>query len=332
MQSKNHLLQTLIQGGKRLKAFIIKHLHLKKKEKRLLVVYRQMPTITVSTPVTLLLPPQFYTMTREALSLNYAYQARKIAPAIFEGLLEERETYRYFVYKEGSEWIFIAYDPEELREFFLSKGITLQMISGIYFAQQCVDSLDAPIQLGEKEVLTTVEGTAVVVPKIAIETDQFIAPSACQLPKQAIHFDAGYKSIFSLKESLILASLLIAFGLMWFVEGRRYIQSNAPLTQELEQLLEENPAMQNAYTRDNISQKYRDIDRKERHKRHVMKTISLMLHNGVTLTALQVEPQHFKAVLNITDKGAIKRVETLIKNAGYKAQHHGNQMIIEGQL
>ena len=53
--------------------------------KELLLAYPSMKQVTLSESVNVMLPPQFYTLKKEALPLRYAYQAKKIAPSLFEG-------------------------------------------------------------------------------------------------------------------------------------------------------------------------------------------------------------------------------------------------------
>ena len=84
--------------------------------------------------VNIMLTPQLYTLKRESLPVKYAYQAKRIAPSLFEGLLEEPSHYKYFVSKEKESWLFIAYDLEAIQTFLDEKGIALAFVSKMYFA------------------------------------------------------------------------------------------------------------------------------------------------------------------------------------------------------
>jgi hypothetical protein len=55
--------------------------------KDLLLVHSAMERVTLVESVNVMLTPQFYTLKKEALPVKYAYQAKKIAPSLFEGLL-----------------------------------------------------------------------------------------------------------------------------------------------------------------------------------------------------------------------------------------------------
>ncbi|NOR55751.1 MAG: hypothetical protein GQ531_06035, partial [Sulfurovum sp.] len=102
--------------------------------KALLLVYKDMPEQTLDESVNIVLTPQFYTLKREVLPLQYAYQAKRIAPSLFEGLLEDASNYAYFVQKEKDAWLFIAYDLEKIQDFLVEKGFDLTLVSKMFFA------------------------------------------------------------------------------------------------------------------------------------------------------------------------------------------------------
>ncbi len=68
--------------------------------KELLLVHAGMQRQFLSHDVNVMLTPQYYTLKREELPVKYLYQAKKIAPSLFDGLLEEVGEYDYMVYKE----------------------------------------------------------------------------------------------------------------------------------------------------------------------------------------------------------------------------------------
>ena len=113
--------------------------------KELLLVYTGMKQVTVSDAVNVMLTPQFYTLKKETLPVRYAYQAKRIAPSLFDGLLEAGKHYDYMVWKEKEEWVFLAYDLEMITSFLESKGFALEHVSKIFFAQQSADLFDKPL-------------------------------------------------------------------------------------------------------------------------------------------------------------------------------------------
>ena len=56
--------------------------------KELLLVHASMEDVSLAHSVNVMLTPQFYTLKKEELPVKYLYQAKRIAPSLFDGLLE----------------------------------------------------------------------------------------------------------------------------------------------------------------------------------------------------------------------------------------------------
>lgn len=306
------------------------------KDKKLLLVHTSMENVTLDERVNVLLTPQFYTLKKEALPVKYAYQAKKIAPSLFEGLLEEGGHYSYLVIKEEETWVFIAYDLERITTFLESKGITADKVSKVFFAQQAVDSFSAPLALNEKEALVVLENTVVLVPRIALggEEKTSLVFDSSFTPKRGIALQGGSSALLSQKQAFSLAAVFMLFAGMFFFEGSRYGGENESANDELQSLYTSYPALQSSYARQGIVDKYRSINIKERKKRDAIKTFSGMIFKGVTLTALNVNEKGFKAQFSCANAGVAKRVKELAKKAHYNiAKVKGStDLSIEGTL
>ena len=57
---------------------------------------------SLSHSVNIMLTPQFYTLKKEKLPVRYLYQAKKIAPSLFDGLVEDIQKYDYLVLSPGA--------------------------------------------------------------------------------------------------------------------------------------------------------------------------------------------------------------------------------------
>ena len=99
------------------------------------LVHRDMEDFLTSDSVDILLTPQFYTFLQEELGIKFSYQAKQIAPSLFDDYLDESLNYQFFVYKIGDSWQFFAYSVEEITTFLKDKGIEEGQINKIYFIQ-----------------------------------------------------------------------------------------------------------------------------------------------------------------------------------------------------
>lgn len=289
------------------------------KTKELLLVYPFMDNVRLEERVNIMLTPQFYTLKKEFLPVKYAYQAKKIAPSLFEGLLEESSDYDYMVFKEEDTWVFIAYDIEKITNFLSSKGIEASMISKLFFAQQSIDSFSRPIALGDKEALVALDEKVVVVPRIALgeEEKPSLGLDDSFTPDKGIALQGNIGSLLNKKQAYTLAAVFMLFAIVFVANGARYGGDTEAVEEELQAMYEAYPTLQSSYTREGIVNKYREIDTKERSKRDVIKTLAGMIFKGVTLTSFQINEKKFKVQFACADAQVAKRVKQLAKKAKY---------------
>jgi len=290
---------------------------------------------SVDEVINVMLTPQFYTLKREALPVKYAYQAKKIAPSLFEGLLDEEGEYAYDVQKSDDGWEFIAYDLDKIKHFLQQKGIPAEKIDKLFFAQQAAEHIDAPVSLGESQALVNLNGTVTIVPKAALDqTAQFVQPDSSWTPKRGITVGGSAGSFLTKRQALALAAVLLLFGVMWIVEGTKYGGDVKQEQREIARLLEAYPALQSSYTRKSVAEKYQKLDRQERKKRDVIKALSKMIFKGVTLTSLKIDDKHFQAAFSTADKSVAEKLKLLAKKEKFNTTDikGSSDIRIEGQL
>jgi len=303
--------------------------------KPLLLVYRQMEQQTLDKTINVMLPPQFYTLKKETLPIKYHFQVKKIAPSLFEGLIEEKEAHDYFVYKEGDAWVFIAYNPKEIHSFLESKGIKAEQVAKLFFAQQVSDALDHPVLLGEKNALISIDGTVATIPRSALKAESaFITLDETMTPKQGITIHSAFSSVITRKQALGLSTLFTLFALTFFVEGWRYDHASEDMKAEINALLKEYPALQSQYKRRSISEKYRAIDSLERKKRDTVKTLASMLFKGVKVDRFSINDKNFKVRFRCSDAKVVKHLREYAKKEGFSniKTLSGNIVSIEENL
>ena len=303
--------------------------------KALVLAYSGMKEQSLSHSVNIMLTPQFYTLKKERLPLKYLYQAKRIAPSLFDGLLENFEKYDYLVYKEEEEWIFIAYDLEAISNFLLSKGIKPEQVFKIFFAQQASSSFADPVLLGEKDALVSLDNTVVVVPQIALKENSEIATfSDSFTPKTGVTPQGIHGSILSKRQAIGLAGFFTLFAFMFFVEGWRYTHDSQATQEEMQMLLEENPSLQSQYTRESIAAKYQTIDKNERRKREVVKTLAGMIFKGVKVGSFSLNEKAFNIDFICSDAKVAKRLVQLAKKSEFRSAKvvTGNVVHIEEKL
>lgn len=304
--------------------------------KALVLVHTSMEEVTLAHDVNVMLTPQFYTLKKEPLPVQYAYQAKRIASSLFEGLLEEGKHYEYIVWKEEAEWVFLAYDLEMIATFLEEKGFALEHVSKLFFAQQSADLFSAPLFLGSNEALVSLDNVVVVVPQVALSEveDNTLRFDDSFTPKKGIMLQSAYGSLLTLRQTAVLASIFGMMALLFFIEGSRYGGSSKTIQMEKKEMLEAYPSLASKYTRDSIVSKYKTLDRVERKKRETIKTLSGMIFKGVTLISFEVNDKKFSAHFSCTDAQVFKRVKALAKKNKFNTVNvsRAHDLKIEGTL
>ncbi len=296
---------------------------------RILVLYKQMPTPRIQAEdFDVILTPQFYLLKRESLPLRFAYQAKRIAPSIFDGLLEEGSEYAFHVQKEGNDWLFYAYNPEEIASWIQSKGIAPHRVKRLYFAQQLKDLFQKPVPLGEHYVMQTVNDTVTLFPRALASPENLSGTlrMPAKLPGSAVSLHlSGKRGFLTLRQSAVIGSLFLAGALLYFVEAGRYRNSAA---ERLSEMKANYPKLAGRYTRETILKKYRTIDRRERSKREAIETISKMIFKDAVLQELSIDDKTIEAHFTLGSGAAKEKLRSLAKAAHFEVRVAGNTLLL----
>jgi hypothetical protein len=313
--------------------------------KELLLVHASMHNVRLGHTVNVMLTPQFYTLKKEALPVKYAYQAKKIAPSLFDGLLEENGEYEYVVFKEEvndeEHWVFIAYNIEKIADFLESKGIDTDKVAKLFFAQQSLTQFaQAPLGLGENDAMTVIEDIVVVVPRVVLGEENIpslrftngFTPQTSGVKLKSKPTEQS--TLMTQTQAFSLAAIFLLFAGMFAVEGSRYDGDVEAEKQEMESIYETHAYLRSSYTRQDAIDKYQTIDKQERLKRDAIKTVSSMIFKGVNLTKLKVDEKKFTSEFKCPDTIVSKRVKSLATKAkdGFLTAKGGTTVTVEGAL
>lgn len=282
-----------------------------------------------NSAIDILLTPKHYLVRKESLPVKYPLRARKLAPSIMDELLDDGE-YEYVVYKEGDEWVFIAFKPEELEERAALMGIGLDNIGKIYFAQQICDRLEKPLRLESGEVLAVVDGKATLMPGALFDDRDIGSVSDTEALRPAKSYAQGIRrgKFIGERESYILAGALTFIALLFFLEGMRYRGAAEAEIEKIEQAAGDDTALAGTLTRENILSKYRKIDKRQREIRHRVAKMASLLSRGAVLRSLKSDKKGFEAVLDIESPSKKGIVEYKLKKMGMRYKSSGTTIVI----
>lgn len=299
-------------------------------ERRLLFLHRHAEAPEGAGTLDLVLTPRFYLLKRDPLPLRFAFQARKLAPSLFEES-GPQEPLRYEVLKEPEGWLYFAYNPDEVRTFLKQRGIDTRRLRGLYFAQQFAPSLERPARLpGGREALVTVNGVVTLLPLSLLDEEPVLEAESLSPPRQRFALPLGETASRigkSTAVALVAASLLL--GLAWLAEGIRYQRATGALTQELERSLEQHPTLRSRLTRENIHGKYSRIDRRQRQIRDTVRAIGTLISKESKLDTLALDEKGYRATISAPSK-KLKTLKELADGAGLHATVKGGALELSG--
>ncbi len=294
------------------------------KSNRRLLIYRDMPNIDINGHIDIILSPQFYTFLREELGIKFTYQAKQIAPSLFDDYLEDTQNYQFFVYRDGEYWNFFAYNIDEISKFLEERGLKSYQIDKIFFAQELVEYLNSgAVELGDNLCLNSIDNIVTVVPK-RLMGDDYEYNKLKEIPlKKGISISSSFGSLIPFKYTLILTTLLFILGGIFVAEANRVKNSIRDDEEKLDLLLQRDTKLSSKRIRESILSQYEPIDKIERLKRDTLVDISKLLSITVRLKELKLNDRKISAIIetdniNQTLKKALKRKLSAKKLNGNK--------------
>jgi len=301
-------------------------------EKPLIPLHRGMhPMNRPTAKIDLLLAPDLYLMKREELPVRFAFEARKIAPAILEEL-GAGEGWQFEALRDGPSWLLFAYDPQQIAEVLREAGIRPPQIHRLYFAQQFRDQLSHPLALDSEKSLVDLNGTVTLIPRHLQGGDPL--ETTLDLSRPASSFSLrGIQNPGTPERSvaMMLAALLVLLGLAWSIEGWHFHRAAAELKKPLDHVLEGHPALASSITRRNIYQRYRQLDQPQRRLRTLLQRLGTLIGKDARLTHLSITPQSYEVRITVTPQ-RIATVKKLALQQGFSPRIEGETLLLQGAL
>jgi len=112
----------------------------------------------------IVLSPEFYWAKRVTLNVRFAYQVKKMAPSIFDGILPG-DDFEYKVFKlRPHEFIVVAYDIDNIIMELKALGIDISLIDKIYTAQSEFIGKEISLKADEVHGITSNEEIIIYLP------------------------------------------------------------------------------------------------------------------------------------------------------------------------
>lgn len=142
------------------KNYFIEYLksHFQKAAGTIIIDLDSKPLPELNKNINIVLSPAFYWIKKEKLPIKSVFQARKVAPTLFDGVIPDGE-YSYKAIKdEDGSFLFFAYDEKLIAEKLKELQIKDYLIKNIYFAQTEIKDLNKPLLITPNYALIQKDG------------------------------------------------------------------------------------------------------------------------------------------------------------------------------
>lgn len=174
------------------------------------------PAYRLEGAVNIILSPSMYWVKRVTLPVKYLREVRSLIPSLFEDNLPEGK-YSYSTYKDGDSFLIFAYNDKEVLDLIAEKGITAANIDNVYFAQSEFDTIDTPLKIDAKSVLSLQEGVVVKLPAALAPDAVTMNLDGHTFSKHSIHL-TRFNQIADKKSQKVFGSILAVLILMFTTE------------------------------------------------------------------------------------------------------------------
>ena len=201
------------------------------------------PVNLLEGKVNIILSPSLYWVKRVSLPVKYLRDVKVLIPSLFEDHLPEGK-YSYSAYKDGDDFLIFAYNDKEILDLIAQKEISSANIANIYLAQSEFNTIESPIRISEKSVLSLQDGVVVKLPAILAPDAQPLDLQEHTFSKQTIHL-TRFNQIADKRSQIVFASILgfliVMFATEWLItsskvsaiiekQGEVYSNHNLPST------------------------------------------------------------------------------------------------------
>ncbi len=181
------------------------------------------PDYPLEGAVNIILSPSMYWVKQVNLPVKYLRDVRALIPSLFEDNLPEGK-YSYSTYKNGDGFLIFAYNDKEVLDLIAKKGISSANINNIYLAQSEFDTLEAPVKISEKSVLSLQNGVVVKLPAALAPDASTLNLDAHTFSKHTIHL-TRFNQIADKKSQKVFASILgfliVMFTAEWLITSSK---------------------------------------------------------------------------------------------------------------
>jgi len=247
--------------------------------------------------VNIILSPALYWVKRQTLPVKYIRDVMKLLPSIFEESVPEGH-YSYSAYRDGDAFVLFAYDDKYIIDTLHAKGISMNNVANVYFAQSELQDIQKSVKINESQSLYNRDGVIIIVPCCWIEESGALDLSTLHHTKHSIRL-AQFGHIVDRKSFYKIGSILGAFIALLSLELFITTQKTQHITTQTEQLFSKYKLKPTMFQNRSILKKYQTIHKNQKDLRaYISSLLTLRLKKENRLTNITYKDHRVVALFS----------------------------------
>ena len=255
----------------------------------------------------IILSPSLYWVKKVTLPLKYVHEVKKIAATLFEEVLPSGN-YNYFVSKEDDSFLVFAYEDSKILSHLAQKGIALNQVKGISFAQFAFKDLDTAVAINQEYAISKEDGIIVLLPSLWFEDLKTLNLSEVYTPKETIHLEQ-FSHIVDSKTLYKIVLLLTLFSGVLIAEYLYFAQQKETLEEQREKLFLQYKLKPTLMQNRAILATYKKRDEKvQKLRRYISYFLKAHLRQNEKIASINYDGTILKVTLKNVKQKDVKRV------------------------
>jgi hypothetical protein len=263
--------------------------------------------------INIILSPSLYWVKKISLPVKYVRDAKKLLPSLFEDSISEGN-YSYYVYKQGEYFFAFAYEDKVILEVLKEKGIALQNIAKIYFAQSELGHIENALKIDETQSIVLKDDLIILLPCCWVEESATLDLAHVVHTKHTITL-AQYNHIVDKGSLYKISAVMVAFIFLLSIEYIFTLQRVQEVQSTQENLFEKRDLKPTMFQNKSLLKKYTKLHTKQMKLRvYMAQILSLKLRGDDKLYSLTQKDKKLVATFGNLKNNEIGYIKSKLKS------------------
>lgn len=211
----------------------------------------------------IILSPEFYWAKKVSLNVSFAYEVKKMAPSLFDGILPHGD-FEYSVFKlNKNDYIVTAYDMTSIKEKLKQLKIDMDLIEKIYLAQSEFFGNDISIRVNETCGMTSLDNIMIFTCLNFIDSDVHMDDVIKTKKLTQNHIYSKQNIKIAPKQITLLLWIVFLLNFIVILDIVKLHKSNNKIQFQKENFIKDHSLPQTSFQLKSIQNELQIIDKKQ---------------------------------------------------------------------